>query len=640
MNIFKLVGTVFVDTDAANQSLQKTDKQANNVGESFLNGVKKVGKFAVALGAATAAGAAALYGVSTKAAETTDRIDKMSQKIGISRTSFQELDFITSQCGASVDGLKVGMKTLTNQMQMAEQGSATATEAFEALGLSWTDNTGKLKDQETMMWEAFSALQSCEDQTKKAALASDLFGKAGTELMPMLNGASGSIEEMKQKAHELGLVLSDDAVDAGVVFTDTVDQAKRSLGTLVAQVGVKVMPIIQKGLDYLITNMPEIQVRAEKAFTVLSTVVSTTVKVFVSLVEWVEKNKTLLTVLAIAVGTLTAAYGLYNAVQAVKTAMNAAETTSLGALIAAQLASAAATMAAMAPYILIVGAIAAVIAIIVLCVKHWDKIKEATGKAMDFISEKVQAGVEKVKGFFENIINFVKNNWQSLLLLLVNPIAGGFKLLYDNCEGFRTFVDNFIAKVKNSFKNGFEAVKNAIVDKFTSAVSSVKSKLESLRDFVKNIINKIKGFFNFTFKTPKIKLPHFVIKPSGWKLDDLLKGVKPNLSIDWYAKGGIFDKPTLFATPNGIKGVGEAGAEAVAPIETLRTYIAEEVGAQNEKVVYYLQKMTEIMANYFPQVIDGMDRPISWNPDEVAAVMAAPMDKYLGRIKERKDRGR
>ena len=569
MNIFKLVGTVFVDTDAANKSLRKTDKQANDVGASFLNGVKKVGKFAVALGAAAAAGAAALYGVSSKAAETTDRIDKMSQKIGISRTAFQELDFITSQCGASVDGLKVGMKTLTNQMQMAEQGSATAKSAFDALGLSWVDNTGKMKDQETMMWEAFSALQSCEDQTMKAALASDLFGKAGTELMPMLNGASGSIEEMKQKAHELGLVLSDDAIDAGVVFTDTVDQAKRSLGALVAQVGVKVMPIIQQGLDYLIANMPEIQARAEKAFGVLSTVVSATVKVFVSLVEWAEKNKVLFTVLAITVGTLTVAYKLYNVAQAVKVAMDAAEVTSIWGLVTAYLAHAAAVLTAMAPYILITAAIAAVIAIIVLCVKHWDEIKEAVGNAMKSIAEKVQSGVEKVKGFFEKIINFVKTNWAGLLLLLVNPIVGGFKLLYENCEGFRNFVDNFIAKVKSGFENGFEAVKNAITNKIENAVSSVKSKLESLRDFVKNIIAKIKGFFNFTFNVPKMKLPHFTIKPAGWKLDDLLKGIKPKLGIDWYAKamdkGMILNKPTIFGmnAAGQFMGGGEVGSETV-----------------------------------------------------------------------------
>lgn len=636
MNIFKLVGTVFVDTDAANQSLQKTDKQAGNVGTSLLNGAKKAGKFALALGAATAAGGAALMGMAQKAAGVTDNIDKMSQKIGISRQAYQELDFITSQCGASVDGLKVGMKTLTNQMQMAEQGSSTAKAAFDALGLSWTDSTGKLKDQETMMWEAFSALQACEDQTQKAALASDLFGRAGTELMPMLNGASGSIEEMKQKAHELGLVLSDDAIDAGVVFTDTLDQAKRSASALVAQVGVKVMPIIQKGLDYLIENMPEIQKRAEKAFTVLSAVVSTTVKVFVSLVKWVEKNKTLLKALAIVVGTLTAAYKLYKVAQAVKIAMDKLEVTSLRALISAQLASAAATLTAMAPYIAIVAAIAAVIAIIVLCIKHWDKIKEAVGNAMDFIGEKVQNGVEKVKGLFEKIINFVKENWQSLLLLLVNPIAGAFKLLYDNCEGFRNFVDGFISRIKELFSGGFDAVKRAIVNPIKNAISNVinslaslpekaseklealknkfKSKLESLQELVKNIVAKIKGFFNFSFSVPKIKLPHFAIKPKGWDIGDLLKGSIPKLSIDWYAKamdkGMILDEPTIFGinSKGQFMGAGDAGSETVVGTKSLMSMIGDAVRSQNNDKILaaILQEMKTLNGNLYNTIASAL----------------------------------
>ena len=78
------------------------------------------------------------------------------------------------------------------------------------------------------------------------------------------------------------------------------------------------------------------------------------------------------------------------------------------------------------------------------------------------IKEVVQTAIDTVVGIFENIINWIKDNWQGLLLLIVNPFAGAFKLAYDNCEGFRNFVDGFIAKVKNGFKKGFEAVKDFI----------------------------------------------------------------------------------------------------------------------------------------------------------------------------------
>ena len=75
-------------------------------------------------------------------------------------------------------------------------------------------------------------------------------------------------------------------------------------------------------------------------------------------------------------------------------------------------------------------------------------------------------------------------------------------------------------------------------------------------------------FFNFKIEFPKIKLPHFSIKPAGWKIGDLLEGSIPKLGIDWYAKGGVFEKPTAFGMNGGNMMVGgEAGAEAIVPLE-------------------------------------------------------------------------
>ena len=84
--------------------------------------------------------------------------------------------------------------------------------------------------------------------------------------------------------------------------------------------------------------------------------------------------------------------------------------------------------------------------------------------------------------------------------------------------------------------------------------------INRLRERVKAIVDKIKGFFNFTFKTPKLKIPKFSISPAGWKVGDLLKGKIPHLSVKWAAKGGIVDGATLV-------GAGEAGAEAIVPLD-------------------------------------------------------------------------
>lgn len=266
MEIFKLFGSVFVNTDEAEKSLSKTDKKAGGLATSMGKGIASVGKFALGVGAAAAAGGAALFGMANNAAGATDRIDKMSQKLGMSRQTFQEWDFIASQSGMSVEQLSAGMKGLANKMDDAANGGKKTSEMFDRLGISIQDSDGKLRSQEEVFEEAVMRLQEMEDGTEKAALANELFGKSGQELMPLLNGASGSVEEMKQKAQELGIVLSDEAIDSGVLFTDTLDQLNRSFEAVTTQVGVAVMPMIQTFTDWIIANMPTIQLVIETVF--------------------------------------------------------------------------------------------------------------------------------------------------------------------------------------------------------------------------------------------------------------------------------------------------------------------------------------------------------------------------------------
>ena len=117
-------------------------------------------------------------------------------------------------------------------------------------------------------------------------------------------------------------------------------------------------------------------------------------------------------------------------------------------------------------------------------------------------------------------------------------------------------------KIKQFAATAWEGIKNAITKPIQAAM-----------DFVKKCIDKIKSFFKFHVELPHIKLPHFAIKPKGWKLGDLLKGSIPTLGIEWYAQGGIFNSPSVI-------GVGEAGAEAVIPIDRLQgmlTAMADDI---------------------------------------------------------------
>ena len=135
-------------------------------------------------------------------------------------------------------------------------------------------------------------------------------------------------------------------------------------------------------------------------------------------------------------------------------------------------------------------------------------------------------------------------------------------LLYKNWDTIKAK----LTALKDWFAKTFDAIKNKTVAVFNAIKNAIMNPIRTAVEFVRNMINKIKGFFNFKVSLPHIKLPHFSIKPKGWKLSDLLKGSIPHLGISWYAQGGIFNSPSVI-------GVGEAGPEAVLPIEKLQVML-------------------------------------------------------------------
>lgn len=273
LEIFKLVGSIMVDNTKANESLSKTDDKAKGLGQRLASGIGTAAKWGAGLVAAAGSGAAALYGVANKAASAMDAIDKGSAKIGISKTAYQEWSYVLGQNGMDISKLETGMKSLVTAMDGAASGTESQKEKFDALGLSIYDSTGKLKDQETMLNEALYALAGMENGTEKARLATELFGKAGVEMMPMLNGGAEGMKALTDRAHELGLVVSDEAVTAGVVLGDTIADVQQSFGAIVNKIGVEVMPIIQALLDWVLSHMPEIQAVIKVCFDAIEVVV-------------------------------------------------------------------------------------------------------------------------------------------------------------------------------------------------------------------------------------------------------------------------------------------------------------------------------------------------------------------------------
>ena len=278
IELFKLFGSIFIKDDEANKKLDKVDKKAESIASKLGKMGKTAAKWGAAIGAGATAAGGALLAMANKTAATTDRIDKLSQKIGMSRQGFQEWEFILSQSGTSIENMQMGMKTLGLRIDELNKGTGEGAELFKQFGLS-VEQVNSMS-QEELFETLVLKLQEMEDGTQKAIIANKLFGRSGQELMPLLNAQAGSIEELKNKAHELGLVIGDEAIDAGVKFTDTMDQMKRAAGTLFTQIGTSLMPIFQKFLEWVLANMPTIKEIFSTVFTVISTVVTKVFEIF------------------------------------------------------------------------------------------------------------------------------------------------------------------------------------------------------------------------------------------------------------------------------------------------------------------------------------------------------------------------
>lgn len=224
MDVFTLRAILGLDTSEYDENLQGSEEKAVSFGGKLggaLGTAAKVG--AAALGTVVAVGGAAgamFVKNSGQVAEYGDNIDKMSQKMGISSTAYQEWDAIMRHSGTTIEALKPSMKTLATQ---AEKGS----DAFAKLGIS--EQEVATLSQEDLFSRVITGLQNMEEGTERTYITSQLLGRGATELGALLNTSAEDTEAMRKRVHELGGVMSEDGVKAAAAYQDSLQDMQTSL---------------------------------------------------------------------------------------------------------------------------------------------------------------------------------------------------------------------------------------------------------------------------------------------------------------------------------------------------------------------------------------------------------------------------
>lgn len=249
MDVFNLQAKIGLDIKEYLSSLGKASDESNKFRldiKGAFSSAMKVG--AAAIGAVvtetTALSAALVKGVGDLA-EYGDHIDKQSQKMNMSAQAYQEWDAIMQHSGTSIDSMRMSMKTLANA---AESGN----DAFGLLGMSLEDI--QRMSSEELFKATIIALQNVESDTQRTYIAGQLLGRGATELGALLNTSAEDTEKMRQRVHELGGVMSDEAVKAAAAYQDSLQDMKTSMSGLTRGITSEFLPSFTEVMDGL-TNI-------------------------------------------------------------------------------------------------------------------------------------------------------------------------------------------------------------------------------------------------------------------------------------------------------------------------------------------------------------------------------------------------
>lgn len=186
-----------------------------------------VGGAVAAMGAAVVEGTQALIDGASETASFGDNISKSAQKVGMSVSEYQRWDYAMKLAGTSMDASAAGFKTLTNSLDDAKNGSKSAIEKFKEIGLSLED----IQDlsREEVFGKVIESLQGMTDDAKKAAAANDLLGRAGMNLMPLLNQTAEETRAVMEETEKYGFIMSEDALQSSVDYVDALTRMDSTL---------------------------------------------------------------------------------------------------------------------------------------------------------------------------------------------------------------------------------------------------------------------------------------------------------------------------------------------------------------------------------------------------------------------------
>lgn len=485
-----------------------------------------------------------------------------------------------SQAGTLLDQLNVVGQQTGADMNTLLSGLIQNATGFQELGLSAGQAAVLMGQMETSGANSETVMQGLRKALKNAAedgvpldqalsnlqdtikngtgdmdgltAAYDLFGKSGDQIYAAVKNGTLNFKDLQSTVAEAGNSI-DETFNATLSPTDQFTMAMNDLKTAGSELGSTLLETLTPAIEKISEFIQKITDKWNELSPGTQEMIVKAALVAAALGPVLVVIGTLIS----SIGAIVGAIGTLGPVLAVLTG----------------------------PFGLIVAAIAAAIAAMIWLTKNFKKVEAGAKLLWGTITESFNAIKEGITNALKAVLAKIVSIWTSIhnaiaktVIRIRMAVTNGFnavkttatsiftsvKTTVSNAwNSIKTTVSNAITTLKAKVSSGFSAILSSAKNKFASIKNAITEPIKKARETVEKAIGKIKEIINGAkLKLPHFKLPHFKISKGElpWGIGG--KGKAPSISVDWYAKGGIFDSASLI-------GVGEKGPEAVVPLDTL-----------------------------------------------------------------------
>jgi hypothetical protein len=177
-----------------------------------------------------------------------DRLDELSARLGISTEQLSEWGYAAKLSGSDLESLTGSIQKFSKTVATAADANSRQAELFASLGISVKDAAGNLRDVEDLLPEVADRFKALDNETTETALAMELFGRSGAELLEFLNRGSDGLSELADEARELGGVIDGETAQAAAAFKDEIDRLRVATNGYFTVVARELLPALTEAI--------------------------------------------------------------------------------------------------------------------------------------------------------------------------------------------------------------------------------------------------------------------------------------------------------------------------------------------------------------------------------------------------------